>query len=97
MRLPVAQSGNGATLAMAGAFVLAGELQRAAGDAAVALPRYEALLKPYVAEKQKLAGQFAGSFLPSCCAGRMKRERERRMRVSARIAYWVRRSLRTTK
>jgi 2-polyprenyl-6-methoxyphenol hydroxylase-like FAD-dependent oxidoreductase len=66
---PSLLSGKGATLAMAGAFVLAGELQRAAGDAAGAFPRYEALLKPYVAEKQKLAGQFAGSFLPRSALG----------------------------
>jgi 2-polyprenyl-6-methoxyphenol hydroxylase-like FAD-dependent oxidoreductase len=66
---PSLLSGKGAALAMAGAYVLAGELRRAAGDAAVAYPRYQGLLAPYVAQKQQLAGRFASSFLPRSALG----------------------------
>jgi 2-polyprenyl-6-methoxyphenol hydroxylase-like FAD-dependent oxidoreductase len=45
-----------------GAYVLAGELKRAAGDPAVALAAYEARLRPYVARSQAMA-QGAGDWI----------------------------------
>jgi 2-polyprenyl-6-methoxyphenol hydroxylase-like FAD-dependent oxidoreductase len=49
------RSGMGTTLAMVGAYVLAHELQAAAGDYASAIDRYQRLMAPYVARCQKLA------------------------------------------
>ena len=49
------RSGMGTTLAMVGAYVLAHELQAAAGDYASAFDRYQRLMAPYVARCQKLA------------------------------------------
>jgi 2-polyprenyl-6-methoxyphenol hydroxylase-like FAD-dependent oxidoreductase len=49
------RSGMGTTLAMVGAYVLAHELQSAAGDYASAFDRYQRLMAPYVARCQKLA------------------------------------------
>jgi 2-polyprenyl-6-methoxyphenol hydroxylase-like FAD-dependent oxidoreductase len=46
-------SGMGTSLALTGAYVLAGELARSKGDPS-ALAAYEALLRPYVAKAQKL-------------------------------------------
>ncbi|WP_433223504.1 FAD-dependent monooxygenase [Dactylosporangium sp. CS-047395] len=47
--------GNGTGLAIVGAHVLAGELDRARGDHRVAFARYEDLMRPYVATCQKQA------------------------------------------
>lgn len=61
---PSLLSGQGSTLAMVGAYVLAGELYKAGGDHAQALPRYEEIFKPFMDAKQDIARKFAGSFVP---------------------------------
>ncbi|WP_067831736.1 FAD-dependent monooxygenase [Actinomadura kijaniata] len=48
-------SGMGTTMAMVGAYVLAGELRRADGDHAKAFAAYETELRDYVAANQRLA------------------------------------------
>jgi 2-polyprenyl-6-methoxyphenol hydroxylase-like FAD-dependent oxidoreductase len=58
-------AGQGSALAMAGAYVLAGELKRAGGDHAQAFSRYQAVMKPEIARKQKMALRFASSFVPA--------------------------------
>jgi 2-polyprenyl-6-methoxyphenol hydroxylase-like FAD-dependent oxidoreductase len=57
-------AGEGCGLAMAEAYVLAGELQRAGGDPAAAFGRDEALLRPFLRRKQLAAERFASSFAP---------------------------------
>ncbi len=57
-------AGQGSALAMAGAYILAGELTQARDDVATTFHRYETLLRPLIATKQKAAEQFAGSFAP---------------------------------
>jgi len=57
-------AGQGSALAMAGAYILAGELYRARGDYRLAFARYQALFEPVVRGKQRLALRFAGSFAP---------------------------------
>ena len=57
-------AGQGSALAMAGAYILAGELHRAGGDYATAFQRYQAILEPLVRAKQKAALGFAGAFAP---------------------------------
>jgi 2-polyprenyl-6-methoxyphenol hydroxylase-like FAD-dependent oxidoreductase len=62
-------AGEGTGLAMAEAYVLAGELHRAAGDHAAAFRRYEERLMPFLAAKQRAAARFASAFAPSTRAG----------------------------
>ncbi|MFI6520050.1 FAD-dependent monooxygenase [Spirillospora sp. NPDC050679] len=48
-------SGQGTTMAMVGAYVLAGELKKAGGDHVAAFAAYESELRDYVAANQRLA------------------------------------------
>ena len=57
-------AGQGSALAMAAAYVLAGELYRAGGDYATAFGRYQKLFAPFIEAKQKAALRFAGVFAP---------------------------------
>ena len=57
-------AGQGSALAMTSAYVLAGELAKARGRHDEAFRRYEGLLRPFLAAKQKGAERFAGSFVP---------------------------------
>lgn len=66
-------AGQGSALAMAAAYVLAGELGRC-GDPEVAFRSYEQLLRPLIASKQKAAKQFAGSFAPKTWLGLFLRD-----------------------
>jgi 2-polyprenyl-6-methoxyphenol hydroxylase-like FAD-dependent oxidoreductase len=56
-------AGQGSALAMGAAYILAGELDRAAAPEA-AFRHYEALLRPLLDSKQKAARQFASGFAP---------------------------------
>lgn len=66
-------AGEGAGLAMAAAYVLAGELDRAAGDHVVACARYEQCLRDFIGPKQKSAEGFASWFAPRTQAGLLLR------------------------
>jgi 2-polyprenyl-6-methoxyphenol hydroxylase-like FAD-dependent oxidoreductase len=57
-------AGQGAALAMTGAYAVAGELAVAGGSHRVAFERYEALLRPYVEVKQNGAKRFSAAFAP---------------------------------
>lgn len=52
-------SGQGTSIAIAGAYVLAGELLEAQGDPAIAFSRYEQLMRPFVKKNQDLANMSA--------------------------------------
>lgn len=58
-------SGQGTSLALVGAYVLAGELAAAGGDHGIALPAYERELRGFVARNQKLALTGIEALLPS--------------------------------
>ncbi len=58
-------AGQGSHMAMAGAYVIARELDRHEGDYRLAFAAYEAKLKPVVTAKQNEAAQFARYFIPS--------------------------------
>jgi 2-polyprenyl-6-methoxyphenol hydroxylase-like FAD-dependent oxidoreductase len=58
-------AGQGSHMAMAGAYVIARELDRHDGDYRGAFTAYETKLKPAVTAKQNDAAQFASFFLPS--------------------------------
>jgi 2-polyprenyl-6-methoxyphenol hydroxylase-like FAD-dependent oxidoreductase len=57
-------SGMGTSLALVGAYVLAGELAAAGGDHQVAFPRYESELAPYIKACQDQAIGGAKWFVP---------------------------------
>jgi 2-polyprenyl-6-methoxyphenol hydroxylase-like FAD-dependent oxidoreductase len=62
-------AGEGSGLAMAGAYVLAGELHRCGGDHRAAFARYEQRLMPFLRGKQATAARFAASFAPRTAIG----------------------------
>ncbi len=62
-------AGEGTGLAIAEAYVLAGELHRAAGDHATAFARYQGTLMPFLQAKQEFARKFASSFAPKTSTG----------------------------
>ncbi len=57
-------AGQGSALAMTAAYILAGELHRAAGDHSRAFARYQEIFGPFVGGKQKAALRLAGFFAP---------------------------------
>lgn len=61
---PSPLTGLGTSLAVVGAYVLAGELAAADGDHRVAFPRYEQLLRAYVAQAQQLPPGGVNGFAP---------------------------------
>jgi 2-polyprenyl-6-methoxyphenol hydroxylase-like FAD-dependent oxidoreductase len=61
---PSLLSGKGSTLAIVGAYILAGELKQANGNYKTAFEHYENIFKPFIEKKQKAAQVFAKSFIP---------------------------------
>lgn len=57
-------AGEGAGLAIAEAYVLAGELARSGGDYTQAFATYETRMMPFLRQKQATAKTFASSFAP---------------------------------
>lgn len=72
---PSLLAGAGSAFAMLGAYVLAGELRKANGDAARALPAYEAKIRSWLTKQQDAAVGFAGSFVPKTSFGVWLRNR----------------------
>ena len=66
---PSLLAGEGAAFAMAGAYVLAGELQRANGDYGQAFKNYEKKLRHFITRKQRSAERLASSFAPATWFG----------------------------
>ncbi|MDR3386543.1 MAG: FAD-binding domain [Rudaea sp.] len=66
---PSLLAGQGSALAMAGAYILAGELMLAEGNFQVAFANYERSLHPVIESKQRAAQKFAKSFAPQTHAG----------------------------
>ena len=62
-------AGEGSGLAMAEAYVLAGELRNCGGDYGAAFARYQERLMPFLKRKQKSAAKFASSFAPKTAFG----------------------------
>lgn len=60
-------AGQGTSMALVGAYVLAGELSAAGGDHLTAYARYEEVMRPYVAACRKGGG--SGWFMPRSRAG----------------------------
>lgn len=62
-------AGEGTGLAIAEAYVLAGELHACRGDYAAAFARYETTLMPMVQQRQRSAAGFASSLAPKTAFG----------------------------
>jgi 2-polyprenyl-6-methoxyphenol hydroxylase-like FAD-dependent oxidoreductase len=71
---PSLLAGEGAGFAMAGAYILAGELQRANGNHTAAYRAYERCLRNFIERKQQSAQQFATSFTPKTRLGLFVRD-----------------------
>lgn len=65
---PSPLTGQGTSLALIGAYVLAGELAAAGGDPG-ALARYEATMRPFVERNQDSAAEAARGFAPQTARG----------------------------
>src|SRR5437763_2746321 len=66
---PALLSGQGSTLAMMGAYILAGELKVALGDHQRAFPQYEQAFRTVVRQEQKKAGSAAKFLVPATPLG----------------------------
>ncbi|MCD0482562.1 FAD-dependent monooxygenase [Streptacidiphilus sp. ASG 303] len=62
---PTPLTGLGTSLALVGAYVLAGELSAAGGDHRAAFAAYDRLMRPYVAQAQQLPPGGASGYAPS--------------------------------
>jgi 2-polyprenyl-6-methoxyphenol hydroxylase-like FAD-dependent oxidoreductase len=62
-------AGQGSALAMTGAYILAGELAKAAGKHDIAFANYEKLLRGFVEKKQRGAAGFASALAPKTRLG----------------------------
>jgi 2-polyprenyl-6-methoxyphenol hydroxylase-like FAD-dependent oxidoreductase len=62
-------AGEGTGLAMAEAYVLAGELHDCRGDYVAAFARYQERMMPFLKRKQESAAKFAASFVPKSAFG----------------------------
>ena len=62
-------AGEGTGLAMAEAYVLAGELQGCGNDHTAAFTRYQERIMPFLKRKQESAAKFASSFAPKSAFG----------------------------
>jgi 2-polyprenyl-6-methoxyphenol hydroxylase-like FAD-dependent oxidoreductase len=66
---PALLTGQGSTLAMMGAYVLAGELKVALGDHTRAFPQYEQAFRSVVTQEQRRVGANARILVPSTRLG----------------------------
>jgi 2-polyprenyl-6-methoxyphenol hydroxylase-like FAD-dependent oxidoreductase len=61
---PSLLSGQGSTLAIVAAYILAGELKEANGNYKTAFAQYQNAFKPFIETKQKIAQNFSKSLVP---------------------------------
>jgi 2-polyprenyl-6-methoxyphenol hydroxylase-like FAD-dependent oxidoreductase len=61
---PAPASGQGTSLALVGAYVLAGELAVAGGEHTAAFAAYETAMRPYVAKNLAFGRKMAGDMVP---------------------------------
>src|SRR5260221_13460747 len=66
---PALLTGQGSTLAMMGAYILAGELKVALGKHKLAFPQYEQAFRPVVRQEQKKVGTSARFLFPATPLG----------------------------
>ena len=86
---PSLLAGEGAGFALAGAYLLAGELQRASGDHLVAYHGYEQRFRGFIERKQRSAEQFASSFTPKTRLGLFVRDLVLRSTSISVVSNWL--------
>lgn len=86
-------AGQGASLAMFGAYVLAHELERRPTDVAGALNAYEARVRPFVESRQRAAERNASWFLPRTRLGALFRDQLTRTAAAPPVAWLLGRIL----
>jgi len=86
---PSLLAGEGTSLAMTQARVLAGELARADGDVAAAFGGYEAQLKQFLVSKQDAALRFTGYFAPQSWPGLVFRDVVSNIASVPLLAKWM--------
>jgi 2-polyprenyl-6-methoxyphenol hydroxylase-like FAD-dependent oxidoreductase len=86
---PSLLAGEGAGLAMAGAYILAGELRAANGDHEMAFEKYQACFKPFVDRKQAAATRFGGWFAPRSRFGIRVRDMTTRLFTIPLVGDWM--------
>ena len=86
---PSLLAGEGASFAMAGAYILAGELSRAQENYAQAFQNYERCFRDYIAQKQKSAEAFAGSFAPRTRFGISVHDQVMKLSKIPFVADWL--------
>jgi 2-polyprenyl-6-methoxyphenol hydroxylase-like FAD-dependent oxidoreductase len=82
-------AGEGTGLAIAEAYVLAGELHACGGDFATAFARYEQRLMPFLRKKQQTAEKFASAFAPRTSFGIAFRNAVTQLLRVPLVADWV--------
>jgi 2-polyprenyl-6-methoxyphenol hydroxylase-like FAD-dependent oxidoreductase len=88
-------AGEGTGLAMAEAYVLAGELRDCGDDPIAAFARYEERMMPFLKRKQESAAKFASSFAPKSAFGIMFRNLvTRSLRIPSFADFFIGRDLR---
>lgn len=75
-------AGEGAGLAIASAYVLAGELDRSRGEHVAAFVAYQDRMMPLLRRKQQMAERFASAFAPRSAAGIAMRD------LAAKLLRW---------
>jgi 2-polyprenyl-6-methoxyphenol hydroxylase-like FAD-dependent oxidoreductase len=83
---PSLLAGQGTSLAMGAAYILAGELKKAEGDYRAAFKAYEDMLQPVMAGKQRSARRFARSFAPKTRLGIFVRNQVTRLMTQPFVA-----------
>lgn len=86
---PSLLAGEGAGFALAGAYLLAGELQRANGDHVLAYRAYEQRFRSFIERKQRSAQQFATSFTPKTRLGLFVRDLVLRLTAFSPVNNWL--------
>src|SRR5262249_5234293 len=82
-------AGQGSALAMVAAYLLAGELERAAGNHEAAFSRYEERLGAFIAGKQQAAVRFAPFFAPASRLGMFLRNQVMKLMGIPFITEWA--------
>ena len=86
---PSLLAGEGAAFGMAGAYILARELERTDGDHTRAFAAYEHHFRPFIERKQKAARAFARSFAPRTSLGLFVRDQVLRLAAIPAIADFL--------
>lgn len=86
---PSLLAGEGSSMGMTEAHVLAGELARAGTDTAAAFRGYEARLRTFVETKQNAALRFAGYFAPKTWMGLVLRDAMSNVASVPILARWM--------